>query len=142
MTKKEVNLDDFFTTKKENDGIWVSITAFGKKTGLKALVLGVNSDAVSIEMDRYNKRNTEIEEIDDEVERDRERTNNLVQSVVARIREVKLDDGFEEVKIGGKVITTFDEAFLTNFFKNCLAATKCILDTSGKSVNFTNKKIA
>ena len=70
MAEKEViNLEDFFTTDNEKEGIWYEPKIGGIPCGIEFLVTGRGSDENVANSERYDKDVAGAEDIKDPVER-------------------------------------------------------------------------
>lgn len=134
-----IELSDFFTSKRETEGVWFEPVVFGKRLGVEFRVLGANSDRVSIAIDEYRKTLSDIEEIVDKGEKEKAKTKAFVDNVASRITDAR-PVGNNTITIEGKPFA-YSPDMVRTIMENCLGVASAIMSFSGESGNFTNRNL-
>lgn len=74
MAKKDteervINIEDFFTAEREEEGVWFEPIVNGIPCGIEFLVTGANTDKNAAQAERFKKQRAEIEVLKDPEER-------------------------------------------------------------------------
>ncbi len=100
----KVNLEDFFTSDHERDGIWFEPKIKGIPCGFEFLVTGFGSDENAVNDERFEKENAKAKEIKDSLERQKKLGEIDAKRIAALVKGIRAAEGTTEVDFGGKPI--------------------------------------
>jgi len=103
MEKQTINIEDFFTEDREEEGVWFEPKVNGESCGLQFLVTGFGSNENAAGAERYDKERDELDELKDPVEKVKKRKELDARRVAEFIKGIRAADGCE-VNFGGKPI--------------------------------------
>ncbi len=137
-TKKNViNLNDYFTTSREKEGVWFEPETT-KGTGLQFKIYGRASDENILSADAYEKAKELFDAEKDPVKKANMERDAVVERVVAMISDAKID-GDQEVIIDGKPFEYSKETVRKLIFENIDLRTE-IFVAAVSNENFMMKK--
>ena len=133
---KKLDVSKFFTKENEEKGVEFSFIIDGEKTGIKALVVGANSNIAEKANDEYSKARSKALEVEDI-----EKRNNLIEKAFAKkcaaftLKLTTEDD--KELYIKDKVLQKED---YEDFYLNAPLFEQQMIMFVSKTENFLEKK--
>lgn len=100
----EIDIADFFTTQKEEEGVWIEPKIKGKGIGIEFKVLGTASDATVIAGEQYEKDSALAEAEKDPVKKSHLNRDALVKRISAMVVDIR-SKGDNSILIHGKPLT-------------------------------------
>lgn len=140
-TKRKFDLATLvFTKDNEEEGRWVEPVIFGQKIGVEFLVLGANSDRISIVNEDFNKRRADIAKLVDPEERAKQTDALYAKSAAQRVIGLR-NAPDAEITVNGKPIE-YSQPMVELIFSKSPDTASFIVRFSMDSENFTDKKNA
>lgn len=102
-----LDLADFFSRDNENSGVWFEPEIKGIKCGFEFLVCGVNSNTASKADDKWNKRKSELESIQDSEKKAAMEDEIFAERIAGYILDIRGKDG-KKLVANGKDVTKDD----------------------------------
>lgn len=141
MSNNVINLEDFYTEKNEENGVWYEPEIDGKPCGLEFLMIGIHSEEAIANMERYDAQMNELyeKETDKSVisKKEKEIDAERVASITKDVRAA----GGKELRKDGKVLEFSLEA-IKEFYLNTPVIKLANIEFALKSSNFMNVKNA
>lgn len=138
MTKKVVNLDEFFSTTNEREGVWHEPVIDGVPCGFELLLVGINSDENAISAERYEKELVEAEKINNAIDKAEKIRHIEAKRFAFFVRGIRATNG-GEIRIGGKPIE-YSTNLIEKLLYESLPLQLDIAEFVRKSANFMNGK--
>ena len=135
---KVVDLSEFFTTQRMEEGVWFEPTVYGKSTGLEFKVIGADSDEAAVIMSDYAKDTQKIEEEDDPQEKNKKTRELLATYSSKLVKDIRVIEGYE-VKLNGDEVR-YSKDLVYNFFYESPRFAIEILNFARRDSNFTERK--
>lgn len=141
MTNKVINLEDFYTEKNEEKGVWFEPMIDDKPCGLEFLMLGIHSEEAIANMERYDAQMNELYETEEDkaviAKKEKEIDAERVASITKGVRAA----GGKELQKDGKPFEFSTEA-VKEFYLNTPVIKLANIEFALKSSNFMNVKKA
>lgn len=132
--------DIIFTKDNEEEGRWIEPVIFGQRIGIMFLVLGANSDRISVINEEMNMKLAEYSKIEDPEDRSK-KINELYASSASK-RVIGLKNAPDaDITIDGKPVE-YSQNVVKHIFEKSPETAKFVVRYSNDSGNFTNKKDA
>lgn len=138
MEKQTINIEDFFTEGREEEGVWFEPKINGESCGLQFLVTGFGSNENAAGAERYDKERTELEELKDPVEKAKKRKELDAKRVAEFIKGIKPAEGYE-TKLNGQPIE-FSKPVAQQIFFNAPLIRDEIIRFSKTTTNFIKRE--
>lgn len=101
MTKKTINLEDFFTEDNEEKGVWFEPKIKGIPCGIEFLVTGTGTDENIANSERYEKALSELEDEKDLVEKAKKLKLLDANRIAEFVKGIRPSEG-NTIQYGGK----------------------------------------
>lgn len=135
MEKKTIDIENFFTEKREREGVWHEPVIDGNPCGIEFLLIGIHSEEATSKLEALDKkseeiRKSQIEESDKEIKLD----DLDAERVAVITKDIRAKNG-AELMFEGKPFKFSVEA-IKDFYKNCPSIKMDNIDFVLKSSNF------
>lgn len=138
MAKRIVNVEDFFTTKNEEDGMWFEPSIEGIPCGIEFLVTGLHAEENVSKMEHFDSLQKDLKKIKDPIERAKEEKKLDAKRVASLVKGIRAAEGCE-INFDGKPLE-FSIPLIENIFYQSPLIKLAIADYSISVVNFMNRK--
>lgn len=141
MSGKEVetiNLEDYFTTDHEKEGVWFEPNIKGKPCGIQFLVTGTDTDENIVNAERFQKAIDELDDIKDNIEAANKRKVLEANRVADFVKGIRSAEG-AKVLFGGKPLEYSKPMIQELCLKSPLIQNE-ILKFAVKTENFIRRK--
>ena len=138
MANKVINLEDFFMTTREKEGVWYEPKIDGEGTGIEVKLLGPSSDANAVAAEAYSKAKDEVEKIKDIKVQSGKQREIVCRRIASIITDIRGKDG-AEINLGGKKLEYSDELVMQLLEENIDIRTD-ILNAAFENSTFMKKK--
>lgn len=134
---KVINLDDFFTKDRQENGVWFEPEINGTGAGFELLVIGSESDEAAVIFADYEKDLNRIRSIEDSVKSNEESRRSMAKVASKLTKNIRGVDG-AVVKLGDKEIS-FSEETMKIIFYNVPSLALEVARFARKDSNFMKK---
>lgn len=138
MEKKVINIEDFFTTKNEEEGMWFEPSIEGIPCGIEFLVTGLHAEENVSKMEHFDKLQGDLNKIKDPIERAKENKRLDAKRVASLVKGIRPTEGCE-INFEGKPLE-FSIPLIEELFYQSPLIKLAVADYSLKVVNFMNRK--
>lgn len=138
MEKKVINIEDFFTTKNEEEGMWFEPSIEGIPCGIEFLVTGLHAEENVSKMEHFDKLQSDLSKIKDPIERAKERKRLDAKRVASLVKGIRATEDCE-INFEGKPLE-FSIPLIEELFYQSPLIKLAVADYSLKVVNFMNRK--
>lgn len=132
--KNVINLEDFFSTTKESEGIWIDPLGMG----VEFKILGASSDVNAISAEEYSKAEDEANKVDDIVRQRNLKRDAICKRIASMVIDIRAKDG-NEIMFGGEPVK-FSKELITKFCYENVELRTALLNAIFDSTNFMKKK--
>lgn len=141
MSNNVINLEDFYTEKNEEKGVWYEPEIDGKPCGLEFLMIGIHSEEAIANMERYDAQMNELYESEKDKSVIAKKEKEIDAERVASITKGVRASGGKELQKDGKTFEFSLEA-IKEFYLNTPVIKLANIEFALKSSNFMNIKNA
>lgn len=138
MEKKVINIEDFFTTKNEEEGMWFEPSIEGIPCGIEFLVTGLHAEENVSKMEHFDKLQSDLSKIKDPIERAKETKRLDAKRVASLVKGIRPTEDCE-IDFEGKPLE-FSIPLIEELFYQSPLIKLAVADYSLKTVNFMNRK--
>lgn len=135
---KVIDLSGFFTSKRQEEGVWFEPKILGETTGIELKVIGSESDEAASVLAEYAKEMQKVEEIQDMATKNA-MTKEIVTTCAAKlVKDLRPIDGYT-IKLGEEDVE-YSYDLVKEIFENAPRFAFQVVDFSRKDTNFMEKK--
>lgn len=138
MEKKVINIEDFFTTKNEEEGMWFEPSVEGIPCGIEFLVTGLHAEENVSKMEHYDSLQKDLKKIKDPIERAKEEKRLDAKRVASLIKGLRATEDCE-INFNGKPLE-FSVPLIEEIFYQSPLIKLAVAEFSISVVNFMNWK--
>ncbi len=132
---KTINIENFFTEKNEQEGVWHEPVIDGKPIGLEFLLIGIHPEEVAVKLEELDERSEAIRKSDKDDLKKREELEDLdAERVAILTKDIRAKNGATLV-VNDEPIE-FSVEFMKDFYKKCPSIKMDNIEFVLKSSNF------
>lgn len=136
--KQVVDISDFFTKDRKEEGVWHEPVIEGKRIGILFKVIGSDADSAATVFADYDKEIEKLDSVEDPEKKIKGLKEVQARTSAKLVKDIKAQDGYEAL-INGEPLA-YSEETVYRIFINATSIAADIISFSRRDGNFMVKK--